>query len=193
MPAPELEHPLAAALLLRTLRLNCLTDAYARLWRDLYDEEGWAWEGWAREWPGLRALNDVGPEWTMATPLRTERERRSALVEIDALVAVWLGMDADSLIAAYRGRFPVLQKYEAVTWFDRDGWKLAGNARTFGQRQRKESWAELTAHLEEGGPVPVGYTAPFYKVDRETEMREAHAYFAERLRTSGHRAGEAVT
>ncbi|MFJ2153931.1 hypothetical protein ACIOHB_34855 [Streptomyces microflavus] len=30
-------------------------------------------------------------------------------------------------------------------------------------------------------PVPDGYTAPFYKADRETEMREAHAYFQKRL------------
>jgi hypothetical protein len=104
-------------------------------------------------------------------------------VEIDALVAVWLGMDADALIAAYRGRFPVLQKFESVTWFDADGWKLAGNARTIGQRQSKESWREFLAYEEsrQTGPVPVGYTAPFYKADRETEMREAHAVFQARL------------
>ena len=42
-------------------------------------------------------------------------------MEIDALVAVWLGMDADTLVAAYRGRFPVLQKFESVTWFDAVG------------------------------------------------------------------------
>ncbi|MEU5092061.1 hypothetical protein [Streptomyces sp. NPDC021356] len=183
MPAPHRHHPLASALLLRTLRLNCLTTAYADLWRELYDPTWAAHEPWALPWPGLRPLHDVTPDWRTDTPLRTERARRSALVEIDALVAVWLGMDADALIAAYRGRFPVLQKYEAVTWFDAEGWKLAGNARTIGQRQTKETWGQFETYLADPdtNPVPDGYTAPFYKAEREKEMREAHAYFQQRL------------
>lgn len=183
MPAAQLDHPLVSSLLLRTLRLNCLTNAYMRLWGELYDPAWPESERWACEWPGLQPLHDVAPEWTPETPLRSERARRSALVEIDALVAVWLGMSADALIAAYRGRFPVLQKYEAVTWFDADGWKLAGNARTIGQRQTKETWAQFEAcqAAPDTAPVPEGYTAPFYKADRETEMREAHAVFQARL------------
>ncbi|WP_103544701.1 hypothetical protein [Streptomyces sp. SM1] len=189
MPAPTLNHPLASALLLRTLRLNCLTAAYADLWRDLYDPTWSTGEPWARDWPGLSPLNDVTRDWRPETPLRTERARRSALVEIDALVAVWLGMDADALIAAYRGRFPVLQKYEAVTWFDADGWKIAGNARTIGQRQSKDSWKLFEPYrtaVEKGqdpvdAPVPEGYRAPFYQAKREDEMREAHAHFKARL------------
>ena len=50
---------------------------------------------WAVTWPSLRPLADVGPAWERDTPLRTECERRAALVEIDALVAVWLGMDVE--------------------------------------------------------------------------------------------------
>jgi hypothetical protein len=183
MPAPAPDHPLASALLLRTLRLNCLTTAYADLWQDLYDPTWPTQNPWARTWPGLPPLNDVTPAWTPDTPLRTERARRSALVEIDALVAVWLGMDADALSAAYRGRFPVLQKYEAVTWFDANGWKLAGNARTIGQRQTKETWKQFEAYqaAPDTAPVPDGYTLPFHRADREQEMREAHAYFKQRL------------
>ncbi|MEW1599442.1 hypothetical protein [Streptomyces sp. NPDC093808] len=183
MPAPTPHHPLASALLLRTLRLNCLTRAYADLWSELYDPTWRDQERWAREWPGLQRLDDVTSDWRPETPLRTERARRSALVEIDALVAVWLGMDADALIAAYRGRFPVLQKYEAVTWFDAGGWKLAGNARTIGQRQTKETWKQFEAYraAPDKTPVPDGYTRPFYKADREAEMREAHAVFQKRL------------
>ena len=33
---------------------------------------------------------------------------------------------------------------------------------------------------ERPGP-PEDYTAPFYKADREEEMRAAHAYFSRRL------------
>ncbi|MEU4007152.1 hypothetical protein AB0H30_01480 [Streptomyces pseudogriseolus] len=183
MPAPNIGHPLTSALILRTLRLNCLTRAYADLWAELYDPTWPAYEPWACDWPELQPLHEITPDWRPETPLRSERARRSALVEIDALVAVWLGMDADALIAAYRGRFPVLQKYEAVTWFDADGWKIAGNARTIGQRQIKGSWAQFEAYRSDpaNAPVPEGFTAPFYKADREAEMRSAHAYFQKRL------------
>ncbi|MEV0524009.1 hypothetical protein AB0I66_11355 [Streptomyces sp. NPDC050439] len=204
MPSPteSSSHPLAPALLLRTLRLNCLTTAYADLWQDLYDATWSAYEPWALTWPSMNTdLHAVTPTWHRDTPLRTEYARRAALVEIDALVAVWLGMDADALIAAYKGRFPVLQKYEAASWFDAEGWKLASNARTIGQRQTKETWTAFEAYREAVGapseagvlpadptttapdtaPVPVGYTAPFYKANRIREMRAAHAYFKNRL------------
>ncbi|MFF0142973.1 hypothetical protein ACFYRN_41960 [Streptomyces sp. NPDC005227] len=183
MPAPQSSHPLASALLLRALRLNCLTSAYAQLWEELYDPTWPTHESWAAQWSGLAPLESVTPTWQGSTPVRSERARRSALVEIDALVAVWLGLDADALIAAYRGRFPVLQKYEAASWFDAESWKLASYARTIGQRQTKESWAQFEAYQAdpENAAVPTGYTAPFYKAERETEMREAHAYFQKRL------------
>ncbi|WP_433615372.1 class I SAM-dependent DNA methyltransferase [Dactylosporangium sp. CA-139114] len=185
MPTPTPDHPLAPALLLRTLRLNCLTTAYADLWAELYDPAWQEDETWAYDWDGLPPLHGVGPSWQPDTPLRTERSRRSALVEIDALVAVWLGMSADALIAAYRGRFPVLQKYEAVTWFDAEGWKLAGNARAFGQRQSKTTWPQFQAYQNDRRqPVPEGYTAPFHQADREREMRAAHAVFQARLETA---------
>ncbi|WP_234311788.1 hypothetical protein [Streptomyces griseus] len=200
MPAPtsDPKHPLTSALLLRTLRLNCLTTAYADLWQELHDPTWSVCEPWALTWPSMRTeLHAVTPTWQRDTPLRTEYARRAALVEIDALVAVWLGMDADALIAAYRGRFPVLQKYEAASWFDAEGWKLASYARTIGQRQTKETWKQFEAYMADPAfkahqadpennpapqtPTPDGYTAPFYKANRETEMREAHAYFQKRL------------
>ena len=70
-----------------------------------------------------------------------------------------------------------------MTWFDAEGSKLAGNARTIGQRQTKETWKQLQAHLAdpEHTPVPEGYTAPFHKAEREEEMTAAHAVFKDRL------------
>jgi hypothetical protein len=183
MPAPAPGHPLAAALLLRSLRLNCLTSAYSELWAGLYDA---AWpdnETWAREWPMLPPLHEVTPHWGYKTPLRSECSRRAALVELDALVAVWLGVSADALLAMYKARFPVLQDFEAVTWFDSNERKIAGNRYTYGQGQTKEHFEQLQLHLTDpdNAPPPEGYTAPFYKADREMEMREAHAVFQARL------------
>ncbi|GGQ67613.1 hypothetical protein [Streptomyces pilosus] len=183
LPAPNVEHPLASPLTLRTLRLNCLTDAYSELWAELYDAEWPTNESWAYKWPGIQPLNNVRSSWERDTPLRSERARRAALVEIDALVAVWIGLSAEALIAMYRARFPVMNRFEETTWFDAEGWKIAGNARTVGQRQTKESWAQFKEFQVDpaSSPVPDGYTAPFYRADREAEMRAAHAYFQKRL------------
>ncbi|MFV5992723.1 hypothetical protein ACNPQM_09780 [Streptomyces sp. NPDC056231] len=189
LPAPQEDHPLAPALLLRTLRLNALTTAYADLWSDLYDPKWPGYEPWAIDWPNLRTeLHDITHTWQRDTPLRTEYARRAALVEIDAIVAVWLGIDADTLIAMYRARFPIMQDFDRVTWFDATERKIAGDRYTYGFDQTKDHWTQFEAYQEAYEkdpkttvPVPDGYTAPFYKADREREMREAHAYFKQRL------------
>ncbi|MFE9697450.1 hypothetical protein [Streptomyces sp. NPDC006270] len=190
LPAPQSEHPLAPALLLRTLRLNALTTAYADLWADLYDPEWPAYEPWAITWPGMQTeLHAVTPTWQRDTPLRTEYARRAALVEIDALVSVWLGIDADTLVAMYRARFPIMQDFDRVTWFDATERKIAGDRYTYGFDQTKDHWTQFEAYQEaqkdqqepKAAQVPDGYTAPFYKAEREREMRAAHAYFKQRL------------
>ncbi len=182
LPAPSEGHPLASALLLRGLRLNCLTGAYAELWEELYDNTWPGYEPWACNWPELQPLHAVGPTWTRNTPLRTERARRAALVEIDALVAVWLGVSADALVAMYKSRFPIMQDFDAVTWFDANERKIAGNRYTYGFGQTKQHYEHFLAYQKkERHEPPEGYTAPFYKADREKEMREAHAYFSARL------------
>jgi hypothetical protein len=186
MPAPDINHPLSAPLLLRTLRLNCLTAAYADLWAELY-KDSWRNEGWVVDWPRIAPLGTVDPEWEYATPLRTEYERRAALVEIDALVAVWLGITQEQLGAIYPARYPILGDYEAVTWFDATGRKLAGNWNTFGTGQTKEHWEQFQRYQEDPAknPVPDGYTPPFYKADRIAEYRQAHAAFTARLEQVG--------
>ncbi|MER6752229.1 class I SAM-dependent DNA methyltransferase [Streptomyces fungicidicus] len=185
MPAPDPKHPLASPLLLRTLRLNALTHHYAPLWAELFDPRWAGYEDWANpNWPGLTPLaTSLKPTWEYTTPLRTEHERRSALVELDALVAVWLGITADQLAAIFKSRYPQLYDYESATYFDANGRKVAADFNTYGHGQTKQDYIDLLAHLEspEVTPPPAGYAAPFYKADREAEMRAAHAHFQARL------------
>lgn len=54
-------------------------------------------------------------------PLRRAADRRHALVEIDAIVAIMLGITADELLTIYRTQFPVLQKYEREALYDATG------------------------------------------------------------------------
>ncbi|WP_432069836.1 class I SAM-dependent DNA methyltransferase [Streptomyces sp. AA1529] len=184
MPAPDAEHPLASPLLLRTLRLNALTNVYSPLWEELY-EAGWPQgERWAYEWKNLPSLaSTLTSMWHYDTPLRSEYERRAAIVEIDALVAVWLGINAEELATIYKSRYPVLYDYEAEMYFDANGRKIARNHNTYGFGQTKETYPALLAHLESPAtaPPPEGYEPPFYKADREAEMRGAHAHFQARL------------
>ena len=182
MPLPESDHPLAQALLLRSLRLNCLTEAFAPLWRRTY-LPAFAEQGWACSWPHVRPLNNIGPLWEQTTPFRTEHERRAALVEIDALVAVWLGISIEELIAVLGSRYPILSDRESQMWFDAAGHKIAADPYAFGYGQTKRQYEQLIAYLDDPrkSPVPEGYVVPFYKADRENEYRQAHSVFSKRL------------
>ncbi|WP_330353879.1 class I SAM-dependent DNA methyltransferase [Streptomyces chartreusis] len=185
MPAPTSSHPLVPPLLLRTLRLNSLTNSYAPLWEELFHPTWPGYEDWAYDgWPSLKPLAaHLNSTWEYHTPLRTECERRAALVELDALVSVWLGITADQLVAIYKSRYPVLFDYEAEMYFDARGRKIARNHNTYGYGQTKETYPALLVHLDspDTAPPPEGYKPPFYKADRESEMRGAHAHFQARL------------
>ena len=189
MPAATTEHPLVHPLALRTLRLNCLTEAYAPLWSQLFHPTWPHYETWAHTWhrgSEIAPLSDhLTGHWTHQTPLRTDFERRAALVELDALVSVWLGITADQLSAIYRSRYQVLADYESDMYFDNAGRRIAKNYYAYSHGQTKEDYLAFVEHLNSPAttPPPEGYTAPFYKADREIEMRAAHAYFQARLDT----------
>ncbi|MEU3527226.1 DNA methyltransferase [Streptomyces sp. NPDC038707] len=194
-PLPKPTHPLTASLLLRTLRLNVQTDAYAGLWAKLYraswDKDDWAAKNeWPSGWPALSA--GITPDWTRETPLRSEFDRRAALVEIDAIVAVWLGISADELVAMYRARFPVLQQYEENMWFDATGRRIAKAHQQHGYGQPKDAWKQLSSHEDFplAAKVPEGYEGPLYRADRVKEMRAAHAEFTRRMRAVGWEPGD---
>ena len=104
----------------------------------------------------------------MSTPLRRDAERRQALVEIDALAAVMLGITAEELCAIYRTQFGVLRKYERVMQLDAKGRQVPRNM--------------LKAYEKQGPRADLGrYELPFTSVDREYEMTLAHEEFTRRL------------
>lgn len=180
-PVP-VDHPAAPNLLLRSLRLNCLTRDYAPLWEELY-EAGFRDDAWTPAFADRPALGAVDPEWTMSTPLRTDYDRRAALVEIDALAALMLGLTAEQLCAIYRAQFAVLRKYEYQMFFDANGRKIAKSHHAAGVKQERGDYELVSQWVEEPGSVelPDRYTPPFVRPDREKEMTQAYEEFARRL------------
>lgn len=167
------DHPLQQELILRTLRLNCLVHPYAQLWNQLYNI-AWQDDSWA---PGIGIayadrgpLGTVEPKWEWATPLRRAADRRQALVEIDAIVAVMLGITADELLTIYRTQFPVLQKYEREALYDANGRQLPTKLASEYRKKGSLKPADLTVD-------GITYREPFVGVDRENDMALAHAHF----------------
>ena len=104
----------------RTLRLNCLNKYYADLWSDCWRDE-YAVETWSIEDERLKPFSGLKKTWEWSTPLRNYFERRQALVEIDVLAAMALGLSLEDLEMIYTIQFPVLQQNENDTWYDTNG------------------------------------------------------------------------
>ena len=106
----------------RALLLNCLTTNYSDLWNSEWKDD-FVRDCWAKRDVRLQpdCFSNLTQNWTWDLPLRTDYERREALVEIDVLTAMALGMTIDQLKTIYRIQFPILQQYEADTWYDANG------------------------------------------------------------------------
>lgn len=112
----------AAPIATRSLLLNCLTDAYKAFWQKEF-KEVFRNDAWSNCDDRLNkdTFSRLSREWEYAFPLRTDYERRQALVEIDVLTAIALDMTLEQLKSIYRIMFPVLKSYEEDTWYDANG------------------------------------------------------------------------
>ncbi len=190
------ESQYASQIAIRGLLLTCLTKSYASLWKDEFKESHVS-NTWAKSDLRLdrRKFADLTSVWTWNTPLRSDFDRRQALVEIDVLTAMALGMTLDQLKTIYRIQFPVLQSYEADTWYDANGRIVFTTNRSMvGVGFDRKAWENevkgaapgtkfyrtITDDTQPGGPVErtIEYVAPFDRCDREQDYETAWEFFS---------------
>jgi hypothetical protein len=201
---PVLASP-RSEILARTLALNCLTTHYAPLWRECWDDAFCADE-WTKTDDRLQPdfFGKLTLDWQRNCALRTDYARRQALVEIDVLVSMGLGITLDQLITLYRAQFPVMRSYEKETFYDRNGRIVFTNSRGLvgvGLKRKRAKgdsvpgWDEVSGMITgsihrpiKDDTLPGGlqdrvivYEAPWVRCDREADYRQAWAHFGARF------------
>ena len=170
-----------------------MTIHYAQLWSECWQDR-FKEQRWAKFDPRLDSnrFAALGPEWTWQTPLRTDFERRQALLEIDVLAARAIGLTLDELCTIYRIQFPVFREYEGNTYYDRNGRIvfLAGDSayglRTPEWNLKKDMPSGTIQKVVQDDTLPGGprekiieYIAPFDRCDREQDYAKAWKFFDE--------------
>lgn len=171
----------------RALRLNCLTTHYTDLWNEVATPTI-KQDGFAKRDPRLLSWRNLTPTWHRDSALRTPYERRQALVELDALAALSLGLTEEQLLLIYRVQFPVLQQYERETFYDQRGKIIfTVNKGLSGVGLTRAQWDEVK-HAKAGDKLPdfardAGgpFIPPFDACDREQDMAQAYRHFAQLL------------
>lgn len=180
-PLPELD-PNLQSLILRTLLLNCLTRHYAPLWQELYTPE-FCSDSLVGSDPRLPSLATLTPEWNWNTPLRTPYARRQALMELDVLAAMALGLTLEELVTIYRVQFAVLQMYENDTWYDTNGRIVFTNNRGLsgvGLERKQFDEVRRATTREEMPDWARDYVPPFDRCHREEDYARAYSAFQAR-------------
>lgn len=188
----------------RTLQLNCLTNHYAELWKECWREE-YANEQWSITDKRLKKFATLKNTWEWSTPLRNYFERRQALVEIDVIAAMALGLSLKDLEMIYNIQFPVLQQNENDTWYDAEGkivftcskgltgvgldrpaWNVMrgeeitnDNGDIIGYKGTQPTYLHIIdpAKSELYGGQQQTFVAPYTKCDRIEDYRTAWAHF----------------
>ena len=182
---------------IRTLILNCLNKYYAPLWEKNWQDE-FIRDNWSKNDNRLKPYSTLAEEWRRETPLRNWFERRLALLEIDVITAIALGLKIEELILIYYAQFPVLQQNEDDTWYDQKGnivftcskgltgvgldrpdWERITKQVNSMQRTLKEG--ETYEHTITKSELYYGkkitYYAPFDKCDRVEDYKVAWKHF----------------
>jgi hypothetical protein len=173
-----LNHPLRRELILRAMRLQASTSAFSTLWDAAmpYTSSNDHWVG-GLEFAGRGPLAPAVENWTQTALLRRASDRRQALVEIDAIVALMLDITADELCTIYRTQFAVLYGYDRNSYYyDANGRLVPNSVLTIWRKNGDRSSVEDRTATNASGNTYT-YELPFVTLDREADMRQAYSHF----------------
>ena len=178
-------------LVCRTLLLNCLTSKYSYLWESCY-ASSYNSETWSIIDSRLKDFSALSPKWSNEIPLKNYFERRMALIEIDVITAMAIGLSLVDLEMIYSIQFPVMQQSEDDTWYDSLGNVVfssskglvgIGVERNIWEGIRNQQVGETYTHTIDPaksqlyGGQQVTYFAPYTRCDRIEDYRRAWAHF----------------
>ena len=195
---PIISGAYADAIIRRTLLLNAVSSNYKALW-DAHTDAFEELDCWSKKDNRLddSSFANISAPWSYSSPLRRDYERRQALVEIDVLTAMALGMRLQQLITIYQIQFPVLHQYENDTWYDFNGRIVFTSNRSLtGVGFERKEWENnvkdapagkkfyrtIMDDTMPGGPVErtIEFVAPFDRCDREQDYETAWKFFEEK-------------
>lgn len=106
----------------RVLGLSCLNDKYENLWVD-----GWSEKFVSEEWTSLSKVinknyfHQLSKDYDESSRILSSFARRQALLELDVLIALSIGLTLDELITIYLVQFTVMQQNDKQTFYDANG------------------------------------------------------------------------
>jgi hypothetical protein len=174
----------------RTLLLNCLNRDYANLWQNNFQIK-FKEDQWSKKDDRLKPFNELVEKWSWEIPLRNYFERRQALIELDVISAMALGLNLNELILLYEVQFPVLQNYEENTYYDQNGEivytnnsqglkgigvdsKVWNSIKDF---KKGQVYEHIIERIELYKGKKMTYYAPFDKCDRVEDYKIAWKHF----------------
>lgn len=98
-------------------------------------------------------------------------------MEIDAIVALMLGITADELCTIYRTQFAVLYGYDRNTYFFDANGRLVPNTVLTVWRKKGDAMTEDERTATNATGNTYAYEFPYVTLDREADMRQAYAHF----------------
>ena len=189
LPWPTRAHQ---PILVRAARLSLFSIHYKAVWEAVYNSR-FGEDSFTKKDDRLQSWV-VGPEWDWRAPIRDAYSRRQAMVELDALVAISLGLSPEQIAAMYVSAAPILIQNEHSTYYDRRGQIVySSNRGTPDVGVKRAQWEEIRGQqldrMTYAGidPLPdwahdaLGpYVPPFDRCDREADMHQAYAEFVRR-------------